>query len=76
MWLFPGNPQENNQSILTVKSIFNQIPCVGRFCHKQVTATILNIHQRHYPSDFDFFPRSYLLPEEKDALFKSMSSKK
>jgi len=58
-------------------SIFNRLPGSGVGTNKSFCAQIFDRMIRHYESDFNFIPRTYLLPnKDAQALKKAMASGK
>ena len=54
----------------------NRIPEMSHIAHKKVTTLFLNIFRDYFPEDFDFFPVSFLVPEEISSLEKEFSKHK
>jgi len=52
------------------------MPGLGMHCGKKETAAILKHYQDYYGEAYDFFPKSFLLPEEKSKLEQAMHNKK
>lgn len=46
----------------------NRIPGVSDLSSKKVTGYYLNKFREYYPENFDFFPRTFLIPEESEQL--------
>ena len=76
IWQFAGSAAENNIQIMNQKAIYNYMPGIGHFCNKKETASIFRNMIKHYPDDFEFVPKSYLLPEHTSELETAMSKKK
>ena len=63
-WQFPLHQQENSDRIFGTAAIFNRLPGLGFASNKRRLALIYRRMQEHYPAEFDFIPRSYILPRE------------
>ena len=44
--------------------IINRIPGMKELAHKKTTGAFLNKFHEYFPDVFDFFPRTFLFPEE------------
>ena len=64
IWLFPLHKEENLERIFNTKAIFNRIPGLQVVSNKKTLALILSRFSRHYESDFNFIPRTFVLPNE------------
>jgi hypothetical protein len=65
-WQFPLHQQENNERILTTNAIFNRLPGIGIGSNKRRLALIFRRMQEVYPAQFDFIPKTYVLPTEQE----------
>jgi len=63
-WQFPLHQQENNDKIFATKAIFNRLPGVGAATNKRRMAQVFRKMHEYYPSEFNFSPRTYILPSE------------
>lgn len=41
----------------------NRIPGMSELCDKKATGYYLNKFREYFPEDYNFFPRTFLLPE-------------
>jgi len=48
----------------------NRIPGVGRLSHKVETFEILNKYRAWYDSKFEFYPKTFIMPQQYDAYVK------
>lgn len=53
----------------------NRIPCLADLAEKRLTAFFLNKFQFYFPENFDFYPKTFLLPEDYQ-LLKSFKKQK
>ena len=74
LWSGTSIPHEDFWLYDAIK--INRIPEMSHIAHKKVTTMFLNIFRDYFPNDFDFFPRSFLIPEELDSLEKEFISNK
>ena len=58
------------------KSLFSKFPETHTICNKRSTAKMFHICQKIDPGKFSFWPETYLLPEELEALSIAIHSKK
>jgi tubulin polyglutamylase TTLL11 len=52
----------------------NRFPGMSDLCDKKTSGYYLNKFREYFPEEFDFFPRTFLLPEELEE-FESQSKK-
>ena len=53
----------------------NRLPGMRYMAHKRITGQYLNIFRTYFPEQFDFFPQTFLLPEDETILEQKMSKK-
>jgi len=53
----------------------NRLPGMRYMAHKKITGQYLNIFRSYFPEQFDFFPRTFLLPEESSILEEEIKKK-
>ena len=77
IWQFPAHETENNERIFRSAAIFNRLPGSGVGTNKAKSARIFDRMIRHFENDFNFIPRTYLLPnQDREALRVAMHSGK
>lgn len=55
----------------------NRIPGMPDLCHKKTMGYYLNKFREYFPEEYDFFPRTFLIPEELEEFTEfSKNSKK
>lgn len=62
MW--SGLPLQNEEWGLCYDIMVNRIPGMQELAHKKETGYFLNKFREYFPEEFDFFPRTFLIPEE------------
>ena len=67
-WQFPQHESENNDRIMNMKSIFNRLPGAGVGTNKKRCAKIFNRMEKHFEHDYDFVPKTYTLPQDKEII--------
>lgn len=60
---------------LATDILINRLPGMRFMAHKKTTGQYLNIYRSYFPEQFDFFPRTFLLPEETSALQAEIDKK-
>lgn len=60
---------EENISIAT-EIYVNRIPGMPYLAHKKTTGYFLNKFREYFPENYDFYPRTFLYPEEEDNFIK------
>jgi len=71
MWSGLEIPWES--TYLANEILLNRIPGMKLLAHKKTTAFYLNKFREFYPEEFDFFPRTFLIPEEVDEFKEYMN---
>lgn len=61
---------------IALKIPVNRIPGANDLCEKKYTAYIIKLFQSYYEENFDFFPSSYLFPENFSSLKKIFANQK
>jgi len=72
MWSGLDIPWEDTYLAKEIR--LNRIPGMKMLAHKKMTGFYLNKFREFYPEEFDFYPKTFLLPEEYDQ-FKEYKSK-
>jgi len=72
MWSGLDIPWEDTYLAKEIR--LNRIPGMKMLAHKKMTGYYLNKFREFYPDEFDFYPKTFLLPEELDQ-FKEFKSK-
>lgn len=72
-WINPLQESENNARIYNTPAIYNRLPGAGVGTNKAKCANIFERMIRHYPNDFNFIPRTYILPKDCAALQQAMA---
>ena len=54
----------------------SKFPCLRELADKKVTGFYLNKFREYFPEEFDFFPRTFLLPEESESFQEYQRGKK
>ena len=64
--LWAGLALKPEEFYLTYQTKVNRIPGLNLLAHKKETGQFLNKFQEYFPNDFDFFPKTFLVPEQND----------
>jgi tubulin polyglutamylase TTLL11 len=62
--LWCGLPLKDEEYHYPLLTKVNRIPGMDELAHKKTTGWFLNKFQEYFPDEFDFFPRTFLLPEQ------------
>jgi len=69
-WSSISLPIEDYKIALRSNKYLSRIPGISEISLKKITGDILNKYLSYYPDDYNFFPKTFLLPEQL-GLFKS-----
>ena len=62
--LWCGLPLKPDDFYLPLLTKVNRIPGMDELSHKKTTGWFLNKSQEYWPDNYDFYPRTFLLPEQ------------
>jgi len=74
MWIGMGLKEEDYTYCM--RMLTNRFPGMRDLAHKTQTGFFLNKFREYFPDDFDFFPRSFIIPEQYDQFEKVFKSEK
>ncbi|KAL4508036.1 hypothetical protein ABPG72_021409 [Tetrahymena utriculariae] len=58
----------NGEQLAYNEICVNRYPQMEQLAHKKTTGYFLNLFREYFPEHFDFFPKTYLIPEQIDEL--------
>lgn len=73
-WQFPLHQQENNEKIFSVPAIFNRMPGLCVATNKRRLAQIFKRMNSLYESEFNFTPKTFVMPNEALQLKNAMAN--
>ena len=64
--LFSGLIVPNEDLSIATEILINRIPGMDELAHKKTTGFFLNKYREYFPNEYDFFPRTFLYPEQEE----------
>ena len=64
--IFSGLMDPNEDLSIAIEILLNRIPGMDELSHKKTTGFFLNKYREYFPEEYDFFPRTFLYPEQEE----------
>ena len=73
LWSGLAIPEESLD--IATEIIVNRVPGMPDLAHKKTTGYFLNKFREYFPENYDFYPRTFLYPEQEEAFIKYFKKK-